>query len=96
MAQSYRYKRSIERSYEEQGYIYFVSRRYASLEKWKRERIDRHCREVAGGEAAYERGLRAFVLDGAGETAVCMQHNLSESTLRRMVQRYYESFPQGI
>lgn len=96
MGQAYRYKRSIEQSYEEQGYIYFLSRRYTRLSPWKKERIDRHCREVAGGEAAYEKGLRAFVLEGKGETEVCMRHNLSESTLRRLVQKYYETFPQGM
>lgn len=96
MAQAYRYKRSIERSYEEQGYIYFLSRRYERLGPWKQERIDRHCREIAGGEESYERGLRAFVLEGEGETAVCMKYNLSESTLRRLVKRYYEAFPKGM
>ena len=96
MAQAYRYKRSIDLAYDEQGYIYFLSRRYDRLPTWKKERIDRHCREIAGGEEAYERALREFVIGGEGEVAVCMRHSLSDSTLRRLVQSYYETFPQGM
>ena len=96
MAQTYRYKRSISLPYDEQGYIYFLSRRYGRLPVWKQEKIDTHCRDIAGGVAAYEKGLKEFVLGGEGETAVCMRNHLSESTLRRLVQSYYETFPKGM
>lgn len=79
--------------YHRQGYIYFVSRCYKDLPKAKRERIEEHCKRV-GGE--YWKALFDFVTKDVGITAICIRHYVSESTVKRLVNRYYEEFPVDI
>ena len=89
----FRYKSSVRVSYERQGYIYFVSRRYRELpERQQREIVDL-CLEH-GGE--YYQALFDFVTTDMGATAVCMKHHLSRATLYRAVSRYYEGFPKNL
>lgn len=86
----FRVKRSIpEVSYDDQGYIYFYSRRYNRLPERDRRRIERLCRE-AGGE--HHKALLEFVTTAAGAVAVCTKHYLSQSTLERCVRKYYLLF----
>jgi hypothetical protein len=91
--QVFRYKRSIEVTYDRQGYIYFISRAYRDLPAWQQERIRELCGKC-GGE--YGNALLEFVTTDAGATAVCMRHNLSQSTLERVVKKYYEAFPKRL
>ena len=82
----FRYKRGIPMDYEEQGYIYFTSRRYRELPGQQQEKIRRLCRE-AGGD--YAEALFEFVTTDSGAVEVCGKYFLSESTLERAVKKYY-------
>lgn len=86
----FRYKRSIDVSYERQGYIFFTSRMYKSLPEKRQRKIQALC-TMHGGE--YAGALMDFVTTDMGATAVCLRHSLSRSTLERAVRRYYEGFP---
>ena len=85
----FRFKKSIPVDYDQQGYIYFLSRRYKVLPAAERRQIRELCRK-AGGE--YREALLEFVTTNAGVTAVCTKHYLSASTLERAVRRYYIEF----
>ena len=86
----FRYKSGIAVSYARQGYIFFTSRLYKDLPEKRRQKIRELCAEHGGEYAA---ALMEFVTTDRGETAICMQYNLSPSTLKRAVRRYYEGFP---
>ena len=88
---SFRYKKGIQVGYNEQGWIYFHCLKYRSLPKKEQEKIRRHCEE-AGGE--YHAALLEFVTSEKGYTAICLKHNLSCSTLYRIVKKFYEGFPR--
>lgn len=85
----FRYKKSIPMSYERQGYIFFKSLCYRELPEKERREILALCQR-AGGE--YSRALFEFVTTNAGAVNVCMRHNLSRSTLERIVRKYYAAF----
>lgn len=85
----FRFKRGIPVEYDQQGYIYFTSRRYKSLPLAKRRKIDDLCLQ-AGGE--YAEALKEFVTTGSGAGEICTKYFLSQSTLERMVKRYYIAF----
>lgn len=89
----FRFKKSIPLPYHRQGYIYFMSRKYAELTERQRDRIDGLCAE-AGGE--YAAALLEFVTTDNGEVAICMKHHVSDQTLRRCVRRYYLAFPERL
>lgn len=89
----FRYKKSINVPYDRQGYIYFLSRSYRELPERRKEIIRDLCEEC-GGE--YSEALLEFVTTSAGAVAVCMRHHLSESTLERVVKKYYETFPRRL
>ena len=89
----FRFKRSVPVDYDTQGYIYFMSRRYRHLPQAQQRRILNLCME-AGGE--YYQALFEFVTTDSGATAVCMKHYLSESTLERIVRKYYVLFAQKL
>ena len=86
----FRYNPKINISYDRQGYIYFTSKMYKNLPQKRKQEIWSLCKECGG---AYAAALLKFVTTDLSQTAVCMSHNLSSSTLRRSVRRYYESFP---
>lgn len=89
----FRYRKNIPLSYERQGYIYFTSRSYHRLGKKKQEKLRRLCGE-AGGQ--YGGALFEFVTTDASATAVCLRHSISESSLYRVVRRYYLRFPETL
>lgn len=89
----FRYKKSIPLPYARQGYIYFTSRGYLALAPEQQAAIRRLCREVGG---PHGRALFEFVTTDATATVVCMKHYISESTLHRMVRRYYMEFPDSL
>lgn len=82
----FRYKKSIPVPYTVQGYIYFSSRMYAALDAEQQKKILNLCLET-GGE--HYQALFEFVTTDAGATAVCRKHFLSQSTLERVVKKYY-------
>lgn len=87
----FRFKRSLPVGYNRQGYIYFKSLLYRELGERDRERIAGLCREC-GGESW--RALLEFVTTDATATQICLKHYISQSTLERMVKRYYMRFPR--
>lgn len=89
----FRYKPSVHASYDQQGYIYFVSRLYKQLPDKEREKIRLLCRETGG---PYSGALLEYVTAGASAEAVCMKNFISQSTLHRAVRRYYEGFSKRI
>ena len=86
----FRMKKSLPMGYDRQGYIYFTSRMYRHLSRRQQSMI-RLCCERAGGE--YAKALFEFVTTDNGATNVCMKHHLSDSTLERIVRKYYCIFP---
>lgn len=89
----FRFKKSIPVGYDLQGYIYFVSRLYRHLSAQRRKQILNLCAQ-AGGE--YYQALFEFVTTDAGASAVCAKHFLSQSTLERIVRRYYVAFAETL
>lgn len=89
----FRFKRAVPVSYNRQGFIYFYSKRFAELTPEEQKIIKTVCHK-AGGEH-YNAVLEAVTTDHS-ETAVCMRHNLSESTLKRAVRRYYALFSEYV
>lgn len=89
----FRVKKSIPVDPDLQGFIYFASRMYRKLGNKEKQRVQRLCQE-AGGE--YSEALFEFVTTDNGFVAVCRKHYISQSTLERMVRRYYVAFAQTI
>ena len=89
----FRYKRGIPLEYEVQGYIYFLSRRYRRLPLTKRRKIDEVCRR-AGGD--YAGALKEFVTTDRVAEEICGNYFISQSTLERMVRRYYLEFAEHL
>lgn len=89
----FRFKKSVPVEYDRQGYIYFTSRLYRELPPGGQQRILNLCME-AGGE--YYQALFEFVTSDAGAAEVCCKHFLSQSTLERIVRRYYVLFAREL
>lgn len=89
----FRYKKSIPVTYAAQGYIYFASRMYAVMDAEQQEKLLNLCLE-AGGE--HYQALFEFVTTGVGATAVCRKYFLSQSTLERVVKKYYIRFAEDL
>lgn len=89
----FRFKKSIPVDYDQQGFIYFASRMYHCLSPKDQQRVQKLCAE-AGGE--YYQALFEFVTTDAGATEVCRKHYISQSTLERIVRRYYVAFAETI
>lgn len=87
----FRFKKAIPVSYDRQGYIFFISRRYRELDLQERRKIRALCAR-AGKE--YREALLEFVTTGTGAAAVCAKHYISASTLERAVRRYYIAFDE--
>lgn len=86
----FRMKKSLPMGYDRQGYIYFTSKMFRHLPKQQRSIIRQVCTR-AGGE--YADALLEFVTTNRGATSVCLRHHISESTLERIVRKYYCIFP---
>lgn len=85
----FRYKKAIPVDYDTQGYIYFLSKRYAALPAAQRRRVET-VSKIAGGE--HHRAVLEFVTTDAGAAMICAKYFLSQSTLERAVRRYYMEF----
>ncbi len=93
MAEVFRVSKKCSKSYNEQGYIYFLSKQYNNLPLIQQMDIDEHCKNVG---KAYAEALKEYVTTDISATAVCIKHYVSESTLRRIVRRYYDEFPKKL
>ena len=89
----FRFKKGVPLSYEEQGYIYFTSLMYKKMPLAMQRKIRSLC-VAAGGE--YSDALFAFVTTQMGATEVCTKHFLSQSTLERIVKKYYIAFSESL
>lgn len=89
----FRYRKSIPVPYDQQGYIYFASRRWGSRPGREQRRILRLCTE-AGGE--HYRALYEYVTRGTPAAEICGKHYISQSTLDRMTRRYYVLFARTL
>lgn len=89
----FRMKTGIPVPYNEQGYIYFVSRMYNALPVAEQEKICRLCRECGG---AYSDAVFEFVTTDQGITNISRKYFVGESTLRRKVRKYYIGFSEQI
>ena len=89
----FRVKKSIPVDPHLQGYIYFASRMYPKLDSKGQKRIRELC-EQAGGE--YHQALLEFVTTDAGAVAVCSKYFISQSTLERIVRRYYVAYARSL
>jgi len=90
----FRYKKNIPLSYNRQGYIYFISRAYSSLDRDKQSTIKKLCEQAGGNnpEALFE-----FVTSDTGATAICIRHCIaSKTTLDRAIKKYYLRFPDKL
>ena len=85
----FRYKKGIPIPYNEQGYIYFLCRNYKRLPS-EMQGLIRDQAQAAAGE--YSKALLEFITSDCGGTAICTRHHISESTLERVVKRFYISF----
>ncbi len=86
---AFRRLRSVHKSYNEQGLIYFTCQTYRNQPERMRRKIDRLC-EGAGGE--YAPALKEFLTTGADWIGVCAKHHISDRTLERARRRFYESW----
>lgn len=89
----FRVKKSIPVDPDLQGLIYFASRMYRKLGNKEQQMVLRLCQE-AGGE--YHKALFEFMTTDAGVVSVCCKHYISQSTLERIVRRYYVAFAKAI
>ena len=89
----FRYKKSVPLSYDRQGYIYYRSRLYSKLSLDKKEIIRDLCRD-AGGQ--HHKALLSYVTGSMSAAQVCAKYYISQSTLDRLVRRYYMRFPEDL
>lgn len=92
----FHYKRRLDAEgvgYDRQFYIYSISRSYRLLSPDQRAVIDELCERVGGENAA---ALKAFLTSDRGVHSVALRYYVSESTLNRMIKRYYLGFPKYI
>jgi len=89
----FRVKKSIPVEADLQGYIHFASRMYQKLDSKGQKRVRELCAE-AGGE--YHQALFEFVTTDAGAVAVCCRYYISQSTLERIVRKYYIAFAKSL
>lgn len=91
--QVFRYKRSVPVSYDRQGYIYYSSRLYRTMPAKKQETLRRLVRD-AGGQHA--QALMDYVTGNLSASQVCAKYYISQSTLERLVRKYYLLFPKWL
>ena len=85
----FRYRRAVPLDYDTQRHIYFLLSRFHRLDKEEQKIIREICRKAAG---VYAPAVLEYVTTDRTSVAVCDKYRLSESTLERMVKRYYVAF----
>lgn len=78
---------SVDKSYNEQGYIYFTCITYAKQPEAVRRKIDELCKS-AGGE--YAPALKEYMTSSADWVYICDKYYISGSTLERIRREFYD------
>lgn len=84
--QKFKMLSSVEKSYEEQGEIFFLCRNFEKQERKIRERIQRLCKEAAG---EYAPALLCYLTTSASWQQVTREYAISDSTLNRCRRDFY-------
>ena len=85
----FRFRKSVPLSRDRQGYIYYFSRLYKSLDESDRTFIKKLCKEAAGENW---RAVLDVVTGKLSCRAACSKHYISESTLERGIRKYYIAY----
>lgn len=86
---AFRFRKGLDISYVQQGYVYFTTRNFEALPARRQDRIRQTIQECGG---PYEDALRDFLTTDAGAVELSMRYHISERTLYRIVARYYRTF----
>ena len=87
MAKKFIFLRAVDRTYKEQGQIYFACQMYAKAPKPTRDKIDRLCQEVGKQHA---RALKEFLISEADMQYISTKYYVSVPTLDRLRKAFYE------
>lgn len=89
MAELFRYRKSRDLKYYEQGLIYFVCRNFKRMPDSVKEQIRSGCFEVCGeyGGAVFE-----YITTDRSFLSVSQRFYISEWTLAEYVKRFYKSW----
>lgn len=93
MQKMFRYKRGVKISYNKQGYVHFVSKRYAVLQGNKQKTILEMCIQH-GGE--HWRALFEYITTDVSAEEVTQRHGITKPILYAMMRKYYKNFPEWI
>ena len=89
MKREFKRLRSVSKSYDEQGAIFFACRNFARQPKKTQDKIRRLC-AAAGPE--YARALLAYLTTDISWERTCMEYGLSQETLTRLRRRFYDAW----
>lgn len=84
---AFRKLKGVRRPEDEQGLIRFTCLCWRAQNKTTRKKIDRICRQAGG---PYFAALRQLMTTHDSMTAVAQQYHVSERTLYRCRQKFYE------
>lgn len=89
MKREFKRLRSVNKSYDEQGAIFFACRNFATQSKKTQDKIRRLC-AAAGPE--YAQALLAYLTTDISWERTCMEYGLSQETLTRLRRRFYDAW----
>lgn len=89
MAKRFKFLGSVRKGYKEQGQIFFCCLNYKKQPRATREKIDRLCESIGG---QYSAALKEFLTTDADMVWVCDKHFVSQGTMNRLRQRFYEAW----
>ena len=79
--------RGVNRSYKEQGHIFFICQNFAKQPKSVQEKIRQLCKEVGGPNVE---AVFAVMTRDVSAQWVCQQYYISEAQLYRYRKKFYE------
>lgn len=88
-SKTFKKRRGIKLSYEQQGLVYFTCINYKSQPKWMREKIDKLCRQIGGMHAD---ALKQVMTTGRSVRQISLECYISESVLYELRREFYEQF----
>jgi len=83
----FKWLRSVNKSYDEQAFIFYTCATYGTQKKTAQNRIRRLCERAAGEYAA---ALLEFLTTKADFRYICTKHSISDSTLERARRKFYD------
>lgn len=89
MKAEFKRMRSVNKSYDQQGEIFFACRNYANQPPGVQKKIRDLCENV-GQE--YAPALLAYLTTDISWQQTCIQYAMSEETLRRMRRKFYNAW----